>query len=234
MQYNSTNIFKRVWENFYISYIPNKNDNLKQILIKVLFAVCLVTLVVSSVYLADYFWEAEYQKDIIDQSREVWHETFSENDKENSEVILDFDYVDSREGIVLQILHTGNIDSLKVDGKIKGGKPIKQVGSERKKKNPLIKKHGMKIAAVMMAVEAGMIVIMTVLLTLEKMGIITKEELVSSRFLFGVTIESPFVEIVISWILVSIMIVMALKILRDAFMIGVPTKLRSFGNSDDI
>lgn len=159
---------------------------------------------------------------------------FQINDKENSEVILDFDYVDSREGIVLQILHTGNIDSLKVDGKIKGGKPIKQVGSERKKKNPLIKKHGMKIAAVMMAVEAGMIVIMTVLLTLEKMGIITKEELVSSRFLFGVTIESPFVEIVISWILVSIMIVMALKILRDAFMIGVPTKLRSFGNSDDI
>lgn len=84
MQYNSTNIFKRVWENFYISYIPNKNDNLKQILIKVLFAVCLVTLVVSSVYLADYFWEAEYQQDIINQSREVWHETFSENDKENS------------------------------------------------------------------------------------------------------------------------------------------------------
>ena len=87
MQYNSTNIFKRVWENFYISYIPNKNDNLKQILIKVLFAVCLVTLVVSSVYLADYFWEAEHQEEIIDYSREIWHETYSEpeDSKDNTE-----------------------------------------------------------------------------------------------------------------------------------------------------
>lgn len=38
-----------------------------------------------------------------------------------------FDYVDKKEGIVLQIIHTGTSDSLKIDCKIKGGNPIKNI-----------------------------------------------------------------------------------------------------------
>lgn len=73
------NILSSILNHIYVSYIPNNKDNLKQIILKVLFIGCFVTLIVSSVYLADYFWEAEHQKSVIDYSREVWHKDFNSN-----------------------------------------------------------------------------------------------------------------------------------------------------------
>ena len=161
---------------------------------------------------------------------------FQINDKANSEVILDFDYVDSREGIVLQILHTGSIDSLKVDGKIKGGKPIKQIGPDgkKKKRSPLIRKYMKKITAIMLVFEVILMAILTGAITFVEMGLISKEEAFSTRFWFGVPSENPVVVTALLWIMVGFMMIMAFKILRDAFMIGVPAKLKSFGNSDDL
>lgn len=77
------NVLKRFFNHIYISYIPNSRDNLKQIILKILFIVCLVTLIISAVYLADYFWEAEHQENIVDYSRDMWHETVSTNENEN-------------------------------------------------------------------------------------------------------------------------------------------------------
>ncbi len=74
------NILNSILNYIYVSYIPNKKDNLKQIILKVLFIVCFVTLIVSSIYLADYFWEAEHQRAVIDYSREVWHDDFTEQE----------------------------------------------------------------------------------------------------------------------------------------------------------
>lgn len=78
------NVLKRIFNHIYVSYIPNKKDNLKQIILKVLFMVCLITLIVSAIYLADYFWEAEHQRGIIDYSRDIWHETAEEPKRENA------------------------------------------------------------------------------------------------------------------------------------------------------
>ncbi len=83
------NIFVNILNHIYISYIPNKRDNLKQIILKLLFIVCLVTLIISAVYLANYFWEAEHQNSIVDYSREVWHETVSNHEPEDSMVDTD-------------------------------------------------------------------------------------------------------------------------------------------------
>lgn len=41
-----------------------------------------------------------------------------------------FEYVDKREGVVVQIMHSGTNNSLKIDCKIKGGLPIKEFISE--------------------------------------------------------------------------------------------------------
>ena len=49
-------------------------------------------------------------------------------DKHTAKVL--FDYVDKREGAVVQILHTGTNDTLKIDCKIKGGLPIKNFVNE--------------------------------------------------------------------------------------------------------
>lgn len=59
----------------YLSYIPNKRDNLKQIIIKVFFLVSLITLIVSAGYLTNYFLSSKHQDNIIEDSRKIWHST---------------------------------------------------------------------------------------------------------------------------------------------------------------
>ena len=66
-------IFLRFFKYLYLSYIPNKKDSVKQIIIKVLLFVCIISLVVSSTYIANYFLEAKQQEEIIDESRQIWH-----------------------------------------------------------------------------------------------------------------------------------------------------------------
>ena len=62
----------------YLSYIPNGRDNLKQIIIKVFFLISLITLIVSSSYLTNYFLSAKKQEEIIEDTRSVWLETVNQ------------------------------------------------------------------------------------------------------------------------------------------------------------
>ncbi len=66
-------VFLRFLRYIYLSYIPNKKDSLLQIIIKVLLFVCIITLIVSSVYIVNYFLVAKKQEEIIDESRKIWH-----------------------------------------------------------------------------------------------------------------------------------------------------------------
>lgn len=70
------------------SFFPNRKDNARQIVIKSISIVCIVTLIVSSVYIISYFAEASNQENILDETREIWN-TATENtsDNENSNPI---------------------------------------------------------------------------------------------------------------------------------------------------
>lgn len=70
--------FKEIISGLYLSYIPNKRDNLRQIIIKVFFLISLTVLIISSVYLANYFLTANRQDNIIDDSRELWHSALND------------------------------------------------------------------------------------------------------------------------------------------------------------
>lgn len=65
----------KFFEHLYSSYIPNSKDNLKQIIIKVFFFVCLVSLVTSTVFIADYFINAQKQIAVAEESRTIWERT---------------------------------------------------------------------------------------------------------------------------------------------------------------
>lgn len=70
---------KGVFKRFVDSYIPNKKDSFGQILIKLLFLICLVALVVSASVLVDYYIEAGKQEDLAEDSRDIWYsETVSQ------------------------------------------------------------------------------------------------------------------------------------------------------------
>lgn len=65
--------------------------------------------------------------ELIAQTEET--NRFSINLIDNHTAKIYFDYADENDGIVLQIIHTGTERDLKLECKIKGGKPIRNVGN---------------------------------------------------------------------------------------------------------
>lgn len=81
---NSTKL-KNFFIGMYESYIPNKRDNLKQIIIKIVFLISFITLVVSGTYIANYFLNAEKEKNIIEDTRQIWYESPVEETQTDTE-----------------------------------------------------------------------------------------------------------------------------------------------------
>ena len=76
---------KGFFARLYESYIPNKRDNLKQIILKVLFIVSFVGLVVSTTYIANYFLTAEKESKVINDTREIWYSVEAMVDTDSEE-----------------------------------------------------------------------------------------------------------------------------------------------------
>lgn len=75
----------KFFKHLYSSYIPNSKDNLKQIIIKVVFLVSLVTLITSTAFIADYFIAAQKQITVTEKSRTVWKKTEQVATQENTD-----------------------------------------------------------------------------------------------------------------------------------------------------
>ena len=71
---------ENIFHKLYLSYIPNRRDNLKQIIIKVFFLIALIAFIVSAAYITNYFLSAKHQDGIIDEARSVWYEETQTND----------------------------------------------------------------------------------------------------------------------------------------------------------
>lgn len=78
---NKTSKLKKFFKGLYVSYIPNRSDNFGKALIKLFIIAAFICFVVSSGYIINYFITAQKQDNIIDDSRNIWHETVSEEDK---------------------------------------------------------------------------------------------------------------------------------------------------------
>ena len=85
---------KKFFSGLYESYIPNKRDNLKQIIIKTLFLVSFITLIVSGTYIANYFLTAEKEKNIIEDTRHIWYEAAVEDTNTQSQPVKKKDPTD--------------------------------------------------------------------------------------------------------------------------------------------
>lgn len=55
---------------------------------------------------------------------------FSVRIEDEHTVKIFFEYADKKEGVVVQIIHTGNDEDIQIDCKIKGGNPIKNIANE--------------------------------------------------------------------------------------------------------
>lgn len=79
--------FKKI----YNTYIPNKKDSLKQIIIKSVFIIALITLLISVGYLTNYLLNAANQNSIVEDSRDIWHSMSSETETTDTDISEDND-----------------------------------------------------------------------------------------------------------------------------------------------
>ena len=87
MQILKKELYMNFFKKLYNSYIPNKKDTKKQIIIKSLFLAALLTLLISAIYLTNYFLAAANQNSIVEDSRDLWHSMST--DKQNAENFTD-------------------------------------------------------------------------------------------------------------------------------------------------
>lgn len=150
---------------------------------------------------------------------------------EGNKTRIDFDYTEPSEGILLQVIHTGDLQDL--SGKIKGGK-IVLFKPERKNrvltkiaKTPLKRSQFLKLMAVTTIIMAGIVIGFALLTTSRFLGFIAQDSKLY-KFLFEVNPSKPslMLQMLLSWGLSIMYYYMCSVTVSRAFQLGVPSKLK--------
>ena len=158
---------------------------------------------------------------IIVQSDET--NAFKILEKKDKCVKLEFDYANVDDGIILQILHTGDVTDINVECRIKGGKELRNLNHNIKKKNRNYNINK-RILIILMGVDVLLVCAMSVFLVLERVGIMAKETLRKILFFDGVISDTFFIMMLL--ILVGVLLIMYVRLVKKGFYIGIPAKLR--------
>lgn len=151
-------------------------------------------------------------------------------------VKVGFDYVDTNEGITLQIIHTGKRGVLCPKCKIKGGKDIKIYSPTPKRETKHIAaKAQKKAAAIAICLYIVLVVVLSTLMTIVHFCDLRTNDIV--QFLFArpapktIMYYVETVTVVIMWIVAVFAVIQMAKILRNLFSVGVPTELKIYKSS---
>lgn len=152
-----------------------------------------------------------------------------------------FEYVDKKEGVVIQIIHTGTEENLQIDCKIKGGKPVKNIVNEIVPKYISkavsyegFEKTSLVIFGVMVAVLLGMSILFAISIFCPQLQV----------FLFSTTFSSieQTREMHISTIGISatlficsiISSAICIPMFKKDFNMGIPKKLKKYSDINSI
>lgn len=115
---------ENVFYKLYLSYIPNRRDNLKQITIKLIFIISLIVLIVSSCFIVDYFLQARHQDSVVERSRSKWN-AVAQNVEPYNNNYEEIDTIDPFEAVKKQLIQENrdfkgwiSISGTKVDNPI--------------------------------------------------------------------------------------------------------------------
>lgn len=152
---------------------------------------------------------------------------FSVHRVTTTEVEIDFEYVDKREGIVLQIMHSGDSSDLFLDYKIKGGKKITARSSDiTRKMRHFMRQHrlkSLKLDALFLIIEAVFMSALLVGMVLTEMHVIPKEIVYSPP-----KEEHSIFTIIFAVFAEMVLVTTCVKILKKIYHIGVPVELRKY------
>lgn len=139
---------------------------------------------------------------------------------EEDKFILDFDYIDKQDGIVLQVLHTGPSINLELECKIKGGKNLKHLNKRANKKIP--EKARKLISIIALGIECIMTFSLAIIFYLVSYDWLPPELLAKVAFLNSDIKSSANIMVVLSIILV----IMYYQVFKKNFHLDIPSTLR--------
>ena len=155
---------------------------------------------------------------IITQSDETNNFVLREASEKQS--IIDFDYVNPKEGVVIQLIHTGSINNIVFSCKIKGGKEIKRENKPRKPR-----KIDRKALTSIIIIGTLLITILTLLVDASVLGIIPRE---IARILLETKQDGSIIVPMVVMLNISTIITLFLTYLWAdmVFNLYIPSKLR--------
>lgn len=134
------------------------------------------------------------------------------------QIEIEFEFVNKHEGIVLQILHTGKPENLRLTCRIKGGKPLRNIRGNKHLSwlSRLLRRKNTDLTILTVAVVLCLLLFFFALLA--EVNIIPKELLYS---------EPGPVMMIIEAFIMTVMILMYVSILKRRLLLQIPEKLRS-------
>ena len=158
---------------------------------------------------------------------------FTVNKTDEKTATVSFDYADKKDGIVIQVIHTGNEDDLRIDCKIKGGKPIKNYS---KKTLPYyyvraIKKDAFsKPFLILVMIVLFFVLITAIVFTISIFNTDLQSALITSGEMVNTPTTSRSIAIsfsIGSWLYSFIVLFLWIPLAKTAFDLGIPRKLKT-------
>lgn len=151
-----------------------------------------------------------------------------------------YDYVDKKEGVVIQVIHTGTEDSLTIDCKIKGGRPIKNFINETVPR--IIRRYTDeykfdRITVVIAIIMLGLFLVMALVCTFA----IFDADLQNILFDYSKAKETQEYEpqrtaitmSIICWLYWLILCGLYIPLAKKKFSIGIPRSIKKYSGFDD-
>lgn len=154
---------------------------------------------------------------------------------DDSMVKIIFDYIDKKEGLVFQIMHTGSEEDVLIDCKIKGGKPIKNINNDTLPK-AMIKAINSKAMERLLLPTVILIMAVCVVIAILFTVAIFSEGIQDILFISPNIVDiqketssfSPIKTSVVFWIFTVMMIGLYYPLIKSIYRLGIPKSLRKY------
>ncbi|AVQ37759.1 hypothetical protein C7M56_03305 [Clostridium botulinum] len=150
--------------------------------------------------------------------------------RNNGNITLDFEYLEPKDGVIVQIIHDSKKNDIELQGKIKGKLPIKNINKMPKlfKKINVSRKKRRLYEKIMMMIMSALMFAQVIMLDLVEFGRVSRKSYERINFTDNTTGSRVVL------ILLNIMIVLlVISVLKKYFLINVPSKLREYDEYAD-
>ena len=146
-----------------------------------------------------------------------------------------FDYVDKMEGVVIQIIHTGTNDSLEIDCKIKGGRPVRNYIND-KIPRLVVKSLDLGKRNIFFAVSTILMVSLLLFFAVgSTLAIFNKELFERQLFSFSDQDSNAFriAMACCAWLYFLFFATLSIPVMKIKYKIGMPSTLRKYSGLGD-